>query len=251
MRFDAADRDRPVGERRQDRVLGAAPFVEGEHLAGEHERARPVAAARGRARPPPAARRGARRRPPARRPRVPRAAAARRARRARPRPRPRAVRSAATTAEPAPRLPRGHAAEAGKRERRQRRRLVGGAQELDGLEPVVGEGERAAQRRPVGEAGRGDEQPEQQQGQEERPVAPAQAEGEPGDRECGYGERGDDHRHVEQVGRRRVEVRRQRAAVARRRGSRSSSPSRRKLSLRLVVSQIEPGASVNGRKLSP
>src|SRR3712207_9490659 len=40
VRDDRALGDRPVGERREDRVDRAAPVVVGEELAGQHERAR-------------------------------------------------------------------------------------------------------------------------------------------------------------------------------------------------------------------
>ena len=181
-RDDEAHRHGPVGQRRQDRVVGPAPVVEGEELAGQDHGAPAarqravevvggVAPRRGHAvRAARAGGRGRRRAP----------AASTRAPPAPPRRRAPAARRRGRSAQ------HGQRAEAREPERHQRPRLVGRAQEAHGLHVVVGEGRRAAQRRPLGEADEHHEQAEEHQREEERRVARA-----PRPRERPQAQRGD------------------------------------------------------------
>ncbi len=209
---DVAHRHRPVGERREDRVDRAAPAVEGEQLSGKHHGARlarqgaievvpGVAPGRGHALPQQLlVQRVAAHQRPGRRHEQGQAGAGER-----------------DPGHPAPgRPPRRHpppqsrraeTAQPGEAESHERPGLVGRAQEVRGLDVVVGEVQRAAQRGPLGKADGHHERPGEHESEEERAVAlPARA-GEAAEREGGHEQRGGHHQRGEQQRARVGEVR--------------------------------------------
>ena len=181
---DEARRHGPVGQGREDRVVGAAPVVEGEELAGQDHgalagRQRAVEIVGG-----VAPRRGHA----VGQPELTIEADPARERPARDR---HQRRRADERGGPQARAQCVHRerAQAREAERHERPRLVRRAQEADGLRVVVGEGRGAAQRRPLGEADEHHQQAEEDEGEEERRVARAPRPGERPQAQCRDGQR--------------------------------------------------------------
>ena len=196
-------RHRPVAERGQDRVDRRRPVVGREQLGGKHDRAR-----------------------------VGRQAGVEVARRRRPRGRdllPGQLRVDRLAADQRPDREQEHGGERqrgparaqpdggrcgggehGERHHEQRRRLVGRAQELDGVDAEVDRERRPPQRRAVREPGAGDQRPAQQEQEEERGVCPGpgvcEGEGDQGRHEQRRHEHGGVEEHHPGVGGERPQV---------------------------------------------